>query len=629
MMKPLIKEITQSKLNAIDSAVVISAGNGDWVAQARMLGSNRIVSTEPHPYLAHRLDQLAKKRPGEEVLQLAVVDGRSATATLSIYNNMKFNTLATVAISDETQPNLKKIDEQVVPSRSLRAIINEIDIDPHHINLLIINAPHQSSSLIESTPNYYLEKFTWIIISEILEQGDNSLDTLRTQLKSAGFEETSSYNTIYPFCETLYRRTRPDNLYGRGALERMLGTPVQTCGFSPSPQQAFDVFHKSQTTKMGSDLASACLSCIAVKNFRAAAYLIKQIECNTTFQINLPKLLWEKLERSIQDHNSALAPEISVIIPYHNRGSIIAECINSVLNQTTRNIEVIVVDDGSTDDSRSIVHGIQDERLIRIDCSTASGNSGTPRNFALKRAKGTFIAFVDSDDTIDERYLEELLTEAKRTDAEVTLSKTFNKIFKDTGGNIKANRINYLYKPGFIADSEKQYFFVNSFVIWDKLYKRSFLASHNIKLAESKIGADTLMVAKVYYYATKISICNNSAAYNYNAFSEGSVTQIYRSRGDIREEDRPYAETFNWMIEEDISKSYVLIQWIRRLMSLSYCLSSSTGDLSQQALEYLQLTLKEAPFKSALTHLKRKGLNEQYQSIQRLLGMLGRKVIDV
>jgi glycosyltransferase involved in cell wall biosynthesis len=628
-MKPSIKEITLSKLNTIDSTIVISAGNGDWVAQARMLASNRIVSTEPHPYLANRLKRLAQKHSQEEVLQIAVVAGRSPNATLNIYNNMKFNNLAINPGPDQSQPNLKKTEEKLVAASSFRDVIESLDIDQQKVNLLIINAPYQSYSLVETTPNYYLEKFTWIIISDIIEPTDREQNKLGVQLKSAGFEETSKNNAIYPFCETLYRRTRPDNLYGRGALERMCGTEIRTNEQRVSPQQAFDAFYRSQSTRLCSDLTAACLSSIAIKNFKAAEHLIKQVECKPAYPTNLPKLLREKMERSVKDYNSAQAPEISVIIPYHNRGLIIADCIHSVLNQTIRNIEVIVVDDGSTDKSRSVVDSIQDDRLIRINCSTASGNSGTPRNLALKRARGTFIAFVDSDDTIDARYLEELLTQAKKNDAEVTLSRTFNKISMDSNGNSKSSKINYLYKPGFIADAGKQYFFVNSFVIWDKLYKRSFLASHNIKLAESKIGADTLMVAKVYYYATKVSLCNNTATYNYNAFSEGSVTQIYRSRGDIREEDRPYAETFDWMMDEDISKPYVLIQWIRRLMSLSYCLSSSTSELSQQSLDYLQVTLKEAPFKSALTHLKRKGLNEQYQSIQRLLGMLGRKVIDI
>ncbi|KQQ63583.1 hypothetical protein ASF66_04350 [Pseudomonas sp. Leaf129] len=64
-------------------------------------------------------------------------------------------------------------------------------------------------------------------------------------------------------------------------------------------------------------------------------------------------------------------------------------------------------------------------------------------------------------------------------------------------------------------------------------------------------------------------------------------------------------------------------------MSLSYCLSSSKVQMSSEAMDYLKLELKEAPFKSALTHLKKKGLHEQFKSLNRLLVMLGRDSIDV
>lgn len=88
---------------------------------------------------------------------------------------------------------------------------------------------------------------------------------------------------------------------------------------------------------------------------------------------------------------------ISVVIPAYNRADIIGKCIDSVLNQTYDNIEVIVVDDCSTDNTVSVVNSIKDHRII---CYQLDSNHGAcfARNYGVERANGQYIAFQDSDD---------------------------------------------------------------------------------------------------------------------------------------------------------------------------------------------------------------------------------------
>ncbi|KAF4560184.1 glycosyltransferase family 2 protein [Pseudomonas sp. CES] len=396
-----------------------------------------------------------------------------------------------------------------------------------------------------------------------------------------------------------------------------------------TPQDALDLLIKAEDTGVQSIYVSALLANLAIGNFEVCREIFSSLQGDPSVPTDLMCQLNEKMAKLEARACAENTPTISVVIPYHNREKIIQQCIESVLNQTITNLEVIAVDDGSTDRSREIVANINDKRLVRINCDIASGNSGTPRNKALLEAKGEYIAFVDSDDTIDDEYFEELLLEARKQDSDVTIARGFTKCFRDQYGLPKQARVNYLYVPDFITHKPHNYFFINSFVIWDKLYKRSFLNLHGIKLADSKIGADTLMVAKTYYYAKKIAICNNKSSYNYNAFSEGSVTQAFRSKGDIREEDRPYAQVFDWIMKEKIPSQYMLIQWIRRLMSLSYCLSSSKTHMNEDASNYLDETLKEAPFRSVLLVLKKKKLDEQYKNINNLLKILGRKPVHI
>ncbi len=93
-------------------------------------------------------------------------------------------------------------------------------------------------------------------------------------------------------------------------------------------------------------------------------------------------------------------PKVSVILPNYNRERYIGEAIESVLNQTYRNLELIVVDDGSTDNSLEVVARYKDDRLkiIRIQ---HNGFPGAVRNYGIKASKGEYIAFIDSDDVWD------------------------------------------------------------------------------------------------------------------------------------------------------------------------------------------------------------------------------------
>lgn len=88
---------------------------------------------------------------------------------------------------------------------------------------------------------------------------------------------------------------------------------------------------------------------------------------------------------------------VSVIIPAYNRADVIRRAIDSVLSQTFEDMEIIVIDDGSTDNTQEVVHTIHDERIRYIRCETNRG-SGAARNEGLRVAKGKYIAFLDSDD---------------------------------------------------------------------------------------------------------------------------------------------------------------------------------------------------------------------------------------
>ena len=109
-----------------------------------------------------------------------------------------------------------------------------------------------------------------------------------------------------------------------------------------------------------------------------------------------------------------MTPSISVIIPVYNVAPWLKECLDSVLNQTFRDMEIIIVDDGSTDSSPEIIkeYAEKDNRIIAI--RKENGGLGSARNVALKMAKGEYIAFVDSDDKIHPEVYTKLYEKAKK-----------------------------------------------------------------------------------------------------------------------------------------------------------------------------------------------------------------------
>jgi len=109
-----------------------------------------------------------------------------------------------------------------------------------------------------------------------------------------------------------------------------------------------------------------------------------------------------------------MEPLISVIIPTYNRVHTIARCVESIIMQTYKNIEIIIVDDFSDDDTRSVVNTINDER-VQYYCLSENSGACVARNYGINKAKGKYIAFQDSDDVWSpnklERQLEILLTQ--------------------------------------------------------------------------------------------------------------------------------------------------------------------------------------------------------------------------
>ena len=209
---------------------------------------------------------------------------------------------------------------------------------------------------------------------------------------------------------------------------------------------------------------------------------------------------------------------ISIIIPVYNTEKYIERCIQSVYNQTFTNYELILINDGSTDNSGEIVEKLALKGEAVVKHIKNSGVSAA-RNLGIELATGNYIVFIDADDYIESDYLEKLLNAAEYFDAEIvvcgrtTVFETNNKERCESVENgifIGKDKEHLIQEMlGYSYDDMKRWLKCSNFsrgtVVWARLYKTELLKKNNIKFElDVKIGEDMLFNTKAYVYANKV-----------------------------------------------------------------------------------------------------------------------------
>ena len=203
--------------------------------------------------------------------------------------------------------------------------------------------------------------------------------------------------------------------------------------------------------------------------------------------------------------------KISIIIPYRNVENYIADCLDSVVNQTLSDIEIICVNDCSSDNSKNIVEQFQekDNRIIMLETSEPSGQ-GYARNRAIEIAKGEYIGFVDSDDWIMPDMFEKMYNRAQYHNADITMcqANVFDDNLQETVPDDYYS-LKSLEKFGenvFNAADTKDEILDINVVLWNKIYKKSFMDRIGEKFPEGFIYEDLPFFFGTYLKAEKINI---------------------------------------------------------------------------------------------------------------------------
>lgn len=182
--------------------------------------------------------------------------------------------------------------------------------------------------------------------------------------------------------------------------------------------------------------------------------------------------------------------KISVIIPVYNSSTYLRKCLDSVVNQTLKDVEIIIINDGSTDDSKNIIeeYSCKYKNIIFID--QENKGIGKTRNIGIKKATGEYITFVDSDDYIKENMLEEYYKYAKKHNFDLVIGSYIKKI-----NNKEIIFENNKFKTGNVKTTP-QILYLIEYGPWAKLYKREMLINNNIYFDEKRKYEDMPFVSK-------------------------------------------------------------------------------------------------------------------------------------
>lgn len=226
---------------------------------------------------------------------------------------------------------------------------------------------------------------------------------------------------------------------------------------------------------------------------------------------------------------------ISIIVPVYNVEEYLIPCVDSILNQTYKTFEIILVDDGSTDRSGEICDELE-KKDVRISVHhKPNGGLSDARNYGMKYANAEYITFIDSDDTISPYFLDVLMSKMIEKDADIVqCSHTSREENLDTG---TGNEYSYNGEEGI-----KQFLLRKNVYVaaWGKLYKTELFK--DIKFPYGRINEDVCTTYKVIYRAKK-TVCLDHALY-WHRMRQGSIMrspfseknfEIVKTADEIRE----------------------------------------------------------------------------------------------
>lgn len=204
-------------------------------------------------------------------------------------------------------------------------------------------------------------------------------------------------------------------------------------------------------------------------------------------------------------------PLISVVIPIYNVAKYLPRCLESIASQSYKNLEIILIDDGSTDESGKIADEyVKSDKRAQVVHQKNKGLSSA-RNTGLRKTTGDYVAFVDSDDYVTVNYIEKLYSVASENGADIATCR-FESFSEE---NIKLKR-SPAWKRVMMTGHESAIDTLiasNATYIWTSLFRRSLFTNHAIEFPEGRTYEDMATRFQLQYFAAKVAFTNEELYY--------------------------------------------------------------------------------------------------------------------
>ncbi len=221
--------------------------------------------------------------------------------------------------------------------------------------------------------------------------------------------------------------------------------------------------------------------------------------------------------------------KVSVIVPVYNTQDYLPDCLNALTGQTLEDIEIVLVNDGSTDDSQRILEEYKAKYPDKIKLIVKeNGGQATARNLGIKECSGEYIGFADSDDRVDVTMFEKMYELAKRTDSDMVECHYHYQQVVD-GGIVELKTRGNIRKYG----SRKNMFIDPQVSPWNKLYRRQVLMEDGVDFPEGLIYEDTAFYIKTIPFVEKQEYLDEKLVYYFLRGNSTMNANKSRKVGDI------------------------------------------------------------------------------------------------
>ena len=290
---------------------------------------------------------------------------------------------------------------------------------------------------------------------------------------------------------------------------------------------------------------------------------------------------------------------VSVIVPVYNVEKYLDTCINSLLNQSYNKLEIILIDDGSSDDSGKLCDAFEQENSRIKVIHKENEGLGLSRNAGLKIAQGKYVTFVDSDDLLGTSAIEDLVKAADKNNADICIggftriNRNGEEIFEEQYtrrialGKEKSQDV-FIQMLGSLPESHKSL----KMSVWNCLYRLDLIKHYNLKfVSERELISEDIIWHSEYFKYVNTSVIIDNTAYYYRE-NQKSLTQSYNSKR-FRLSMNLYFELTKRINENNLNKEAELRNKKQLFINIRTCIAQEKSQNLKQAVKNINTITKD------------------------------------